>query len=157
MKLFIFLIHFCYGIGLHGTHDNGHISDGEIGHLKVITSIEILICAEYELQIEGFPKLNKKQPYETNIFHEPVCVCVVVVVTQSNFFDIFFGNKPSIRTCNKCKCGIPNRRPRMIGGTDLKPYEFPWLAQIIIKDEAPIEATLINSRYVITSAIAVYG
>lgn len=45
----------------------------------------------------------------------------------------------------------------MVGGTDLKPYEFPWLAQIIIKDEAPIEATLINSRYVITSAIAVYG
>lgn len=62
-----------------------------------------------------------------------------------------------MRTCKNCKCGVPNRRQRMIGGTDLKPYEFPWLAQIIIKDTSPIEATLINSRYVITSAITVFG
>lgn len=45
----------------------------------------------------------------------------------------------------------------MVGGEDLKPYQFPWLGQIIIKDEPAIEATLINDRYVITSAITVYG
>lgn len=56
-----------------------------------------------------------------------------------------------------CRCGIPNRRQRLLGGTDLKPYEFPWLGQIIVKDSPPIEATLINDRFVITSASTVYG
>lgn len=61
-----------------------------------------------------------------------------------------------MKTC-KCKCGLPNRRQRMVGGEELKPYQFPWLGQIIIKDEPAIEATLISDRYVITSAITVYG
>lgn len=45
----------------------------------------------------------------------------------------------------------------MVGGEELKPYQFPWLGQIIIKNEPAIEATLISDRYVITSAITVYG
>lgn len=130
MVIFIFLLYFCCGIGLHGTLGDENNSFVEINYLKVN-------CRNI-VQFNG------------QLIQDFSC-------TQSNFFDFLFGNKPSIRTCSKCKCGIPNRRPRMVGGTDLKPYEFPWLAQIIIKDEAPIEATLINSRYVITSAISVYG
>ena len=61
-----------------------------------------------------------------------------------------------MKACN-CKCGVPNRRQRLLGGTELKPYEFPWLAQILVEDSAPIEATLINDRYVTTSASSVYG
>lgn len=61
-----------------------------------------------------------------------------------------------MNACN-CKCGVPNRRQRLLGGTELKPYEFPWLAQILLEDSAPIEATLINDRYVITSASSVFG
>lgn len=57
----------------------------------------------------------------------------------------------------KCKCGIPNRRQRLLGGTDLKPYEYPWLGQITVEDSPPIEATLINDRFVITAASTVYG
>lgn len=73
------------------------------------------------------------------------------------FFDSFFGNQDEkVHTC-KCKCGIPNRRQRLLGGTDLKPYEFPWLGQIMVQDSPPIETTLINDRYVITAASAVYG
>lgn len=74
---------------------------------------------------------------------------------EAGFFESLFGGE-SVQTCS-CKCGVPNRRQRLLGGTDLKPYEFPWLAQIVIKDSAPIEATLINDRYVVTSASTVFG
>lgn len=61
-----------------------------------------------------------------------------------------------VNACS-CTCGVPNRRQRLLGGSDLKPYEFPWLAQILVDDSPPIEATLINDRYVITSATTIYG
>lgn len=73
------------------------------------------------------------------------------------FFDFLFGEQSTTVNSCTCKCGVPNRRQRLLGGTDLKPYEFPWLAQIIVKDSPPIEATLINDRFVITSASTVYG
>lgn len=76
---------------------------------------------------------------------------------MQGFFDFLFSNQDTkVHTC-KCKCGIPNRRQRLLGGTDLKPYEFPWLGQITVQDSPPIEATLINDRFVITSASAVYA
>lgn len=78
---------------------------------------------------------------------------------QGGFFDFLFTTpsaKPAVNACN-CKCGVPNRRQRLLGGTELKPYEFPWLAQILAEDSPPIEATLINDRYVITSASSVFG
>lgn len=69
---------------------------------------------------------------------------------------MFAAPSPAVKACT-CKCGVPNRRQRLLGGTELKPYEFPWLAQILVDDSAPIEATLINDRYVITSASSVFG
>lgn len=75
---------------------------------------------------------------------------------SKGFFDFLFGDRSTVQSCS-CKCGVPNRRQRLLGGTDLKPYEFPWLAQIIVQDSPPIEATLINDRFVITSATTVYG
>lgn len=78
------------------------------------------------------------------------------VLHKAGFFDFLFsGPSTTVHACS-CKCGVPNRRQRLLGGTELKPYEFPWLTQIILNDSAPIEATLINDRYVITSASAVY-
>ncbi|KAK9758610.1 Trypsin [Popillia japonica] len=54
---------------------------------------------------------------------------------------------------NNCRCGIPNRQDRILGGEATKQYEFPWLAYIqTIKDKRVIPASLINDRYVITSA-----
>lgn len=73
------------------------------------------------------------------------------------FFDFLFGGQSTTVNSCTCKCGIPNRRQRLLGGTDLKPYEYPWLGQIIVQDSPPIEATLINDRFVITSATTVYG
>lgn len=73
------------------------------------------------------------------------------------FFDFLFGSPQTTIDVCSCKCGVPNRRQRLLGGSDLKPYEFPWLGQIIVEDSPPIEATLINDRYVVTSASAVYA
>lgn len=58
---------------------------------------------------------------------------------------------------NLLECGIPNRRDRFLGGTDLRPYEFPWIAEIRAKGLLPIQGTLINDRHVISSAITLIG
>lgn len=57
----------------------------------------------------------------------------------------------------KCKCGVPNREARLLGGEYLRGYEFPWLALIQIKGVSTIPGTLINDRYVITAASTLLG
>lgn len=54
-------------------------------------------------------------------------------------------------------CGIPNREARLLGGEYLRGYEFPWLGLVHLKGVASIPGTLINDRYVITSAAPLLG
>lgn len=58
------------------------------------------------------------------------------------------------------ECGITNRTGRFIGGSELTPHEFPWMALIMsigIKPERHQTGTLINDRYIITSATQLFG
>lgn len=98
----------------------------------------------------------KKRFHEICSTGEFLILTKLSIYFKAGFFDFLFGEETTVQAC-KCKCGIPNRRQRLLGGTDLKPYEFPWLGQIIVENSPPIEATLINDRYVITAASTVYG
>lgn len=46
------------------------------------------------------------------------------------------------------------RNSRLLGGTDLAPFEFPWLVNIRVKTIGSVPGTLINDRYVLTAAVA---
>ncbi|CAH2012041.1 unnamed protein product [Acanthoscelides obtectus] len=56
-------------------------------------------------------------------------------------------------------CGVPNREAKLIGGEFMRVHEFPWAALIQIQGEheRAVPATLINDRYVITSASNLLG
>lgn len=53
------------------------------------------------------------------------------------------------------ECGQANtRNARLMGGTDLVPFEFPWLVQVQTFGLSMVPGTLINDRYVLTAASA---
>lgn len=56
-----------------------------------------------------------------------------------------------------CRCGLPNREARLLGGEYLKTHEFPWLAIIQVRGETAIPGTLINDRYILTSGSQMIG
>ncbi|XP_017770581.1 PREDICTED: serine protease 27-like [Nicrophorus vespilloides] len=56
-----------------------------------------------------------------------------------------------------CACGVPNREAKLLGGEYLRTNEFPWMAQIQVRGDFVIPGTLINDRYVITSASTIIG
>jgi len=72
--------------------------------------------------------------------------------------------------CNReesnCKCGTPRATDRIIGGTVVEPKnKYPWIAQLIVKDQETHEdprfdsncaATLINENWAVTAAHCVY-
>lgn len=51
---------------------------------------------------------------------------------------------------------MPNREARIIGGEYLRTHEFPWLALIHFNNQT-IVGSLINDRYVLTSASSLIG
>ncbi|XP_050509582.1 clotting factor G beta subunit-like [Diabrotica virgifera virgifera] len=60
-----------------------------------------------------------------------------------------------------CKCGVPNREARLVGGEYLTGHEFPWAASIQVNDGnsnvSSLAATLITPKYLLTSASNVIG
>ncbi|KAG5896146.1 hypothetical protein JTB14_015849 [Gonioctena quinquepunctata] len=70
--------------------------------------------------------------------------------TDRGLLDFFFG------PC-KCRCGIPNREARLVGGEYLRGHEFPWASLIQLPGNSSFPATLINDRYLLTSANVVIG
>lgn len=53
------------------------------------------------------------------------------------------------------ECGQANKRnARLMGGTDLVPFEFPWLVQVQTFGLTMVPGTLINDLYVLTAASA---
>lgn len=55
-------------------------------------------------------------------------------------------------------CGVPNREARLVGGEYLRGHEFPWAASIqILEGDKTAPATLINDRYLVTSASVLIG
>ncbi|KAK5650382.1 hypothetical protein RI129_001411 [Pyrocoelia pectoralis] len=57
----------------------------------------------------------------------------------------------------KCKCGLPNRQGRPSAGEYLNNYEFPWLALIQMAGGVTASGTLINNKYIITTASLLKG
>ncbi|XP_023310641.1 vitamin K-dependent protein C-like [Anoplophora glabripennis] len=60
-------------------------------------------------------------------------------------------------TVRRDECGIPNREARLLGGEYLRGHELPWAGLIQVKDGRSMPATLINDRFVVTSATNVLG
>lgn len=53
---------------------------------------------------------------------------------------------------------MPNRSPRLHAGThELRPFEFPWLGQLLVKGTTSVQVNLINDRYVMGSATPIVG
>ncbi|KAJ8961460.1 hypothetical protein NQ318_014708, partial [Aromia moschata] len=71
-------------------------------------------------------------------------------VKERGLFDFLFS------PC-KCRCGVPNREARILGGEYTKGHEFPWAALIQIKDTRSSLATLINDKYLLTAATNLIG
>ncbi|XP_049820148.1 serine protease 7-like [Aethina tumida] len=69
---------------------------------------------------------------------------------EKGIFDFLFNG------CKKCKCGIPNRDSRLLGGEYLRTYEFPWMSIINYRGSVS-PGVLINDRYVLTAANQVIG
>ena len=79
--------------------------------------------------------------------------------TQSNpflfWFQSWFGgessNEASTYDCSQCSCGKMNPR-RVFGGIDTGVNQYPWMAIILYQNDYKCGATLINDRYVLTTA-----
>lgn len=73
-------------------------------------------------------------------------------ILEKGLFDFIFS------AC-KCKCGIPNRRPRVIGGEQIQMHEFPWSSIIHLTEnsEKQVAGTIINNKYVLTAASQILG
>ncbi|XP_001606281.2 trypsin-1-like [Nasonia vitripennis] len=70
-------------------------------------------------------------------------------------FDIFLGR---FRPCITCTCGKSNRGgARFLGGEYTDTHEFPWLANIHVKNSVLVTGILINDRYVLTAASPLIG
>ncbi|KRK05710.1 uncharacterized protein Dyak_GE27699, partial [Drosophila yakuba] len=60
-------------------------------------------------------------------------------------------------------CGQSPLVPRIVGGSDARPHEFPWMAMLLYLNRSSLEilplcaGSLINNRYVVTSAHCVLG
>ena len=67
-----------------------------------------------------------------------------------NFFFLFAPSNPV--------CGRSNRGgARFLGGEFTDTHEFPWLANIHVKNNLLISGILINDRYVLTAASQLIG
>ncbi|GAB0093132.1 vitamin K-dependent protein C-like [Sergentomyia squamirostris] len=94
---------------------------------------------------------------------------VIITLLLTDAFNIPQFRKPNIfaklfkkiiQPHYSCKCGLPNRTGRVIGGSYLTPHEFPWLAFIMptgISMGSYQTGTLINDRYIITSGSRLFG
>lgn len=57
-----------------------------------------------------------------------------------------------LNPCKQCKCGIPNREAKLLGGEYTRGHEFPWLVGIFHMGLPQLTGSLISDLYVLTSA-----
>ncbi|KAL7289315.1 hypothetical protein TKK_0017246 [Trichogramma kaykai] len=72
------------------------------------------------------------------------------------FLDVLLGK---FRPCLNCVCGKSNRggTARFLGGEYTDTHEFPWLANIHVRNNLLVSGILINDRYVLTAASQLLG
>lgn len=54
-------------------------------------------------------------------------------------------------------CGVPNRAGKLIGGEYVDAHEFPWLVLVHVVGKKTSVGSLINSKYVVTTANVIKG
>ena len=54
----------------------------------------------------------------------------------------------------KCKCGVVQRRSRIVGGEETEVSEYPWQAGLVDKGSSKVwcGGSLLNSKWVLTAA-----
>lgn len=62
----------------------------------------------------------------------------------------------NLEKCGQCKCGIINKKTRIVGGQQTYVNQYPWMALLMYKNRFYCGATLINNLYVMTAAHCVH-
>ncbi|EDW00884.1 transmembrane protease serine 3 [Drosophila grimshawi] len=61
-------------------------------------------------------------------------------------------NYPVGRECTCCHCGLMNNVPKIVGGHETCPQQYPWMAGILLLGHFYCAASLISDLYVLTAA-----
>ncbi|XP_021937382.1 trypsin-1-like isoform X2 [Zootermopsis nevadensis] len=59
--------------------------------------------------------------------------------------------------CEPCKCGLANKKIRIVGGHETQVNQYPWMAQLLYNNRFYCGGTLINSKYILTASHCVKG
>ncbi|XP_059058657.1 trypsin-1-like [Achroia grisella] len=59
--------------------------------------------------------------------------------------------------CPACQCGIPRTRRRIVGGSETKQLEFPWMAVLLYNGRFYCGGSLLNDLYVLTAGHCTVG
>ncbi|XP_033334077.2 trypsin-1 [Megalopta genalis] len=57
-----------------------------------------------------------------------------------------------IKKCMPCQCGLTNTQRRIVGGTETKVNQYPWMVLMMFRGRFYCGGSVINSRYVVTAA-----
>ncbi|XP_023717600.1 trypsin-1 isoform X1 [Cryptotermes secundus] len=59
--------------------------------------------------------------------------------------------------CEPCKCGLVNKKVRIVGGHETQVNQYPWMAQLLYNNRFYCGGSLINSKYLLTASHCVKG
>ena len=49
-------------------------------------------------------------------------------------------------------CGVRGRNQKIVGGSETKPHEYPWVAGLFKQNKLYCGATVISNKYLLTAA-----
>ncbi|KAF7284124.1 hypothetical protein GWI33_022583 [Rhynchophorus ferrugineus] len=65
--------------------------------------------------------------------------------------------RPPVKKCMKCTCGLALKHKRIVGGVETLVNEYPWMVALHYNNRFYCGASLINNKYLLTAAHCVNG